>query len=202
MNLGDAHDALIVSADESEALARWLLKVALLSHHPARDYDHPALNDAVPTLSTVRPEWLSWMTTATAPPPEFSVFITRRNTQGADPAPAVEERIVLLDPDVDGVSLDFMAVSTGIIGVSATIVWHPGWPISHAQVNAGRAVCLWPDPHEFDFGALPQVHPRELQIIAPGLKFATNAATFTKLAQTPLSVDADAMSLLASLISD
>jgi len=57
---GDSHDELILSAGEYVALGKWLLKVGLLSAHPAADHDHPGLqrDQDLPQLPTVRAEWL------------------------------------------------------------------------------------------------------------------------------------------------
>lgn len=55
-----------------------------------------------------------------------------------------------------------MSRGFGLRGVTATIVWHPGWRIVHKQVEEGRAVRLWPDPVDINLGRLPRVHPKEL----------------------------------------
>ncbi|OBA46586.1 hypothetical protein A5728_10260 [Kocuria sp. ICS0012] len=92
---------------------------------------------------------------------------------------------------VDGEDLNFMSQSFGFSGVNATIVWHPGWPIAHAQVDTGRAVRLWPNPYEINFGVLPQVHSRELTFWDGAIVGVGAADELTQLAQHPLSVDSD-----------
>lgn len=196
--LGHAGSAeeLILSADECVALARWLLKVGLLSAHPTAEHDHPVLqrDTNVPRLTTIRPEWLQWMLAGSAPPDGFSVYLTRRDLRGEDPAPDHERRIVLPRVIVDGEDRNFMSRSFGFAGVNVTIVWHPGWPIQHAQVDASRAVRVWPDPVKVDFGALPQVHPKELAFW-DGAGGSTMLTTdqLAKVAGNPLSVDSDPM---------
>jgi hypothetical protein len=191
---GDSHDELMLSPDECAALARWLLKVGLLSVHPAADYDHPGLqrDQDLPRVLTVSAEWLEWMRTGSAPPVEFSVFITRRNLRGEDSEPALKQHIVLPRLVVDGKDRNFMSRSFGLTGVNVTIVWHPGWPIAHVQADAGRAARLWPDPEEVNFGSLQQVHPKELAFLDGAVGVVeVSADQLATLAQDPLSVDSD-----------
>ncbi|GAA1493140.1 hypothetical protein GCM10009627_14860 [Curtobacterium herbarum] len=188
----DSHDDLLISADDSDALARWLLKVGLLSYLPERRFDLPAMNEDsdVPVLSRVRGDWLSWMTVGSPPPDSFSVYITRRELDGSDPdpEPGDQQWIPLPHPVVDGKDLDFMLRAFGFRGVNVTIVWHPGWPIDHPQVTDGRAVQLWPSPHEFNFGSMPQVSTKELRFLdPPGNELSMDAATFEERISTPLS---------------
>ncbi|WP_440671832.1 hypothetical protein [Clavibacter nebraskensis] len=193
----DSSDELILSADECAALARWLLKVGLLSSHPAADHDHSGLqrDQDLPQLAAVRAEWLDWMRVGSAPPAGFSVFITRRNLHGEDTDPTQKQHIVLPRLVVDGQDRNFMSRSFGFVGVNVTIVWHPGWPIVHDQVNEGRAIRLWPDPDEVDFGARPQVHPKELAFWDGSLgEMVVSNEQLEQLAQCPLSVDSDPLS--------
>ncbi|MCY1718700.1 hypothetical protein OVA26_17325 [Microbacterium sp. SL62] len=164
MDHRDSSDELLLTADECATLARWILKVGILAAHPAADHDHPGLqrDPEVSGLDFVRSEWLDWLRAGSPPPDGFSVFITRRSLRGEAAEPDVKQKIVLPRVAVEGEDLDFMSRSFGFSGVNATIVWHPGWPISHAQVDSGRALRLWPHPTEADFGALPIVHPKEL----------------------------------------
>lgn len=190
----DSPGELTLSVDECTVLACWLLKVGLLSAHPAAHHDHPGLqrDKALPRLPTVRAEWLDWMRAGTAPPAGFSVFITRRNSRGEDTEPSLKQQIVLPRLIVDGQDCNLMSRQFGFAGVNATIVWHPGWPISHAQVNAGRAARLWPSPDEIDFGALPQVHAKELAFCDGAIgSVVVSSNQLTKLAQHPLSVDSN-----------
>lgn len=190
----DSTENLILSADDCVALARWLLKVGLLSAHPSAEHDHPGLqrDEDVPRLVTIRPEWLDWMPAGAIPPDGFSVFLTRRGLRGEDPEPEFEQRILLPKVILDGENLDFMSHSFGFAGVNATIVWHPGWPIQHAQVDGGRAARIWPAPGAVDFGALPQVHPKELAFWN-GAAGSTMLSTdqLVQAARRPLSVESD-----------
>jgi hypothetical protein len=190
----DSSDELVMTAHECAALARWVLKVGLLSAHPAADYDHPGLQRdiEVPRFSAVRREWLDWMRDETAPPEGFSVFVTRTGRHGASVDPAVKQRIVLPRLVVDGADACFMSRSFGFRGLNVTIVWHPGWPIKHAQVDAGRAVRLLPAPYEVNLGAVPIVHPQELAFWDGSIgQLAVSAERLSVLAQQPLSVESD-----------
>lgn len=192
-----AHDdsgaSLGLSADECADLARWLLKVGILKGHPDADHDHVGLQrDPGLARLPVRPEWLDWMRTGSTPPDAFSVFATRRDLRAEAPGPSDRQIIVLPKLRVDGEDLEFTSWSFGFTGVNVTIVWHPGWPIAHPQLESGRAVRLWPEPVEIDFGALPQVHPKELTFWddLPTSRWMT-AEQFAKEAKQPLGVDAN-----------
>jgi hypothetical protein len=195
---GDSTGSLVLSTDECTALARWLLKVALLSALEVAEHAHPGLRDEkdLPTLSTVRPEWLAWMPTADPPPDGFSVYITRRALDGADPVPASSRTIVIPNVTVDGADQDYMTRVFGFFGVHVTVIWHPHWPIVHSQVDEGRAARLWPDPVAVDFGALPQVSPNELKFWNGAVgSIGVASDQLDLLGQHPLSVDADAFTL-------
>lgn len=195
----DSSSELKLSPDECAALARWLLKVGILSAHPAADQDHPGLqrDQNLPRLSTVRADWLDWLSTGSPPPPGFSVFITRRELRDEASEPTFRQHIVLPRLVLEGEDLNFMSRSFGFTGVNATVVWHPGWPIVHAQVDDARAARLWPGPEALDFGALPQVHPKELTFWDGSFGvIAVSADQLEKLAQRPLSVDSDPVAAL------
>lgn len=191
---GESHDELILSADDCAALARWLIKVGLLSAHPAAEHDHPGLqrDTNVPRLTRMRPEWLGWMRTGSPPPEGFSVFVSRRHLSGVDPAVENPGRIILPQVVVDGENRDFMSRSFGFMGTNATIVWHPGWPIQHPQVDKARAVRLWPAPSFVDFGAVPQSSPRETSFVDGSIaSIRVTTDEFERLAQQPLGLDFD-----------
>jgi hypothetical protein len=200
---GDSSEDLCVSDAESAALAGWLLKVGVLSAHPTRRHDLPAMDSDgdVPMLSVVQPEWLSWMTTGNAPPDGFSVYLTRRELNGDPPLNASDrEWIVLPRIIVDDRDLGFMQRSFGFKGVNLTIVWHPEWPIDHPQVAAGRAVQLWPAPQAFNFGDLPRVNPDELRFVDGSIgEVVMDAAVFEERTRTPLSVTTNPITSLFGL---
>lgn len=76
---GDSRDDLALSADERGSVARWLLKVGLLSAHPQAVHDHVGVNrdENRFAFASVRPEWLEGMSRGVEPPRGFSVFVTR-----------------------------------------------------------------------------------------------------------------------------
>lgn len=184
----------VLSPDEAAALGRWLLKVAQLRSHPDAEHDNPH----VQKLSKVRdrtlllPECLAWMRDGVEPSDDFSVFVTRRQVAGAEPPWAEDTQRVELPRRVivDGVVRSFGTWATGIRGVEATAVWHPGWPIEHALVASGRAVRVWPRPvGPVDLSKLPEVHPREFSFFMGGTELSFSAEEFLHAAQSPLSVE-------------
>ncbi|WP_445442463.1 hypothetical protein [Clavibacter sp. km1a] len=197
----ESTDKLDVSGDESSALAWWILKVGLLAMHPDASYDHSGVNKDPdrPRLSFLQAEWLGWMKDGAAPPSGFSVFLTRRALHPEADEPARMQHILLPRLVVDGRDLNFFSKAFGFTGVNATIVWHPGLSITHAQVDARRAVRLWPDPHGFDFGALPQVHPKELAFWRDESYTDLTEVELVERSKRPLSVQSDAQELLRAI---
>lgn len=188
------HDWPALTPEESEALAKWLLKVGLLSAHPAAVHDRAQLNTdpGMPRFAHIPTDWLDWMRTGAAPPVEFSVYVARRAID--DPEPFLGERLRIILPKVivDGVDLNFKSRAFGIRGLEVAIVWHPGWPITHPLVAEGRAAQLWPNPSAVDFAALPEVHPREFMFHDGSIGvMAFTAAQYQEATATPLNADMD-----------
>lgn len=181
-----------LSAKESAALARWFLKVGLLTAHPEAVHDNPKIqNDpAWPRFSRVDLAWLDWMRTGTAPPNDFSVFATRRLVQGDQPHFGEPLRLMIPSVQVDEQDLGFKVRSIGIRGLEVTIVWHPGWPIRHPLVETGRAIRLWPSPSAVDFSGLPDVNPQEFRF-QYGEPTTFTEDRFQQAVSEPLSVDTD-----------
>lgn len=181
-----------LNTDESAALARWFLKVALLTSHPEADHDNPKIqNDPAWTrFGVIEPAWLDWMRTGSAPPKDFSVFATRRLVEGEQPHVDEELRLMLPSVAVDGEDLRYMVRSIGFRGFEVTIVWHPGWPIRHPLVETGRAAQLWPSPNAVDFSGLPEVNPEEFKFQV-GLPMTFTEGSFIQASSEPLTVETE-----------
>lgn len=188
------HQWPTLSAGEAAALARWFLKVGILSGHPAAVHDNPHVNREAdyPRFDEVEPEWLDWMRSGSSPPRDFSVYVARRSIRGEQPWAGDTQRIVLpRRVVVDGKALRYVARSFGIRGLDVTIVWHPDWPLQHPLEAVGRVARLWPTPSPVDFSALPEVHPREVSfVLGLGTQVIT-ATEFQQLTSQPLSVHSD-----------
>lgn len=184
------HTWPVVSATDSAALARWYLKIGLLSAHPAAVHDNPHVDrdPDMPRFDSMQPEWLAWMHDGTPPPEAFSVFVTRRAVTGEQPWAGQKAHIVLPRVRVDWRDLHYMTRSFGIRGLDIVIVWHPGWPIQHPLVATGRACRLWPAPTVVDFGALPESNPQELTFVESLGVMALTADEFARMTETPLTV--------------
>lgn len=190
----DPHTWPSVSAAEAAALAHWLLKVGLLAAHPAAEYDNPLVDrdPGLDRLSQMQPEWLDWLRTGSAPPTDFSVYVTRRGVDADPPFEGERQRIALPRVVLDGRDLHYMSRSFGFRGLNVTIVWHPGWPILHPLVEDGRAIALWPNPSAVDFASLREVNPREFQFHDLNLgEMQVTAQRFQLMTQDPLSVKSD-----------
>lgn len=198
---GDSADSLVLTADECRALAVWLLKVGILGSHPDADFDHPAVqrDPGVPRRTHILAEWLDWMYQERQPPGDFSVFVARRNLRGEDSEPTTKQWIVLPRLRVDGKDLEFTHWAFGLAGLDVTIVWHPGWPILHPQVERGRAVRIWPHPVGIDLGALPEVHPKELTFWEEsGSVLDVSGDDYATKTTQPLGVETDAITVMFS----
>lgn len=84
--------------------------------------------------------------------------------------------------------LRYASRSFGIRGLDITIVWHPGWPILHPLVEDGRAAQLWPSPVDVDFGALPELHPRDFSFVEGIGVMAVTEDEFARRTESPLKV--------------
>jgi hypothetical protein len=182
-----------ISPDEAEPLARWFLKVGLLSAHPLAVHDNPHLDREtdVPRLEPFAPEWIEWLREGDPPPKGFSVYVGKRSLKEEAPYEGEVRRIFVPRVVVDGRDLHYMTRSFGVRGLDATIVWHPGWEILNPQVEAGRVMQLWPNPSTVNFASLANVDPRELRFV-PGiglLRLSLDA--FLRAARSPLGVDVD-----------
>jgi hypothetical protein len=184
--------------DESAALARWLLKVGLLGAHPKGVHDNPQVNadPEFPRFDEVEPVWLEWMRVGDPPPDGFSVYIARRSVMAEDPWEGEKLRIVLPDIHVDGKNLRYSVRRFGMTGVDVTIVWHPGWPITHPLADEGRAATLWPHPPAIDFNLLPEGHPAEFGFVTGFAPIDVDEEKFLSLTETPIDVETDPISLL------
>jgi hypothetical protein len=186
-----------INAHESAALARWFLKIGLLSSHPEAVQDNPHVErDAdFPRFGRVEPAWLDWMRAGSSPPDHFSVYVAKRSTLGEVPWEGEARRILLPRRIVvDGEEVRFMTRSFGVRGVDVALVWHPGWPILHPLVAADRAAVLWPHPAVINFDKLPIVHPREFNFtVGLGTRMMTRSE-YEALVRTPLSVTTDPFS--------
>ena len=182
-----------VTADEAAALARWFLKIGLLSAHPKGVHDNPHVHadPSFPRFDQVEPEWMDWMRTGDTPPDAFSVYVTRRSVTSEQPWEGEKLRVIIPDVHVGNRSLHYMSRSFGIRALDVNIVWHPGWPIRHPLVEDGRATALWPNPSTVDFGSLPEVHPDKFRFY-PGIgPMQFSGEQFERVSQTPLHVGMD-----------
>lgn len=183
-----------IAAVEAGVLARWFLKVGLLTTHPDAVHDSPQVqkDEAFRRHDRAEPEWLEWMQKEEAPPQWFSVFLTRQSVSGTQPWDG--ERLLLELPNVSvgAKNLHYQTWVAGIRGIAATVVWHPYWPIQHALVEEGRAVRLWPNPLPVDFAMLPEVHPDEFGFLLTSHSVhLTDDEHLVRVAETPLQVGLD-----------
>lgn len=183
--------------DECRALAKWVLKVGMLSAHPDVDHDNPVLNSdkGPPKMIPFHSEWIDWLRNGDDPPEGFTVFLSLREVADEPPYQGAEYLIFLPRLAVDGVDMYYATTSFGLRGLEFTIVWHPGWPIDNPLIDSGRAVVLWPSPSTVDLDALPLVHPREVRFVdrALGTMFLTGDE-FREAVLTPLGPTNDAFS--------
>lgn len=179
-----------LTAEEAGALGRWLLKVGVLLAHPDADHDNPHVqrdSDLKVRERVFHPEWASWIAAGVDPPADFSVYVSR-----VDDAPWTGDTqwiVLARQLRVGGEEIHFMSRSFRVRDLQATIVWHPGWPVRHPLVEAGRAVVLWPRPSgPIDLSALPPVHPREVAFAYDDIdSIELSRAEYDVLARTPLS---------------
>lgn len=183
-----------ISANEAVALARWFIKIGLLSAHPEAMPDNPHVErDAdSPRFDHMLSEWLDWMRTDAATPDAYSVYIARHSVTAEQPWEGEMHRILLPQQIIVGQrDLRFATRSIGVRGLEVTIVWHPDWPILHPLLESNKLAALWPDPTAVDFGRLPEVHSREFAFVVEPFSMTMTNTEFDEAAKTPLSVTTD-----------
>jgi hypothetical protein len=138
--------AVELTAEEARVVGLWFLKTWLLLAHPEARHSEPAV---APSAWGSAPEALySWMTDL-EPPSGVSVWMQRVSSS----APR-QERVHLWLPTVhaDGQVVEFQQKTVRVMGVEATVVYHPNWRVVHPLVEIGAAVQLWPVCGPIDLG--------------------------------------------------
>lgn len=163
--LFDARGAVVLGADELQALALWFLKTLLLQARPEVIYSAPKVSEAAlkwdPSELPSR-RFYDWLVTGDAPPSGVSLWLFRAE-EGLDDLPPPEFVIPLPTVAADGTVTDFVCFQVTFHGLNITLVVHPGWEIRHPLEESGRALRLWPTPSVMgaNVGALP-VLPRNI----------------------------------------
>lgn len=159
-------------AEETQGLAVWLAKVAVLREHPDAEHSTPIVNlDIAPSrLPRMEDCWIDWLRHDPAIPDGFSVFMHRRSFTTDPPLVGDSHRVWLPHVSVGAEALHYRAFNSfGFTGVQALVVWHPGWPMTHPLAAEGRAVQLWPNPQPVDMSVLPEVNSKEVVIVDHGM---------------------------------
>ena len=109
-----------ISAAETEALARWFLKVCLLKSHPDAVHDSPHVqkDESIRHREQDELAWLEWLAKVAAPPAGFSVFLARRSVYGGGSLALEGEGLLLELPSVSvgDKDLHYQTWSAGIRG--------------------------------------------------------------------------------------
>lgn len=158
-----------LTAPQATLLGVWLLKTWLLLAHPAavhpRDHSPVLWHEADPSL------W-SWIADESSPPNGLSVWLGRRDDEGAGPGSPRVLRLPRIE--LPGHSLQFQIYQLGLRSLDVTLAYHPGWAIIHPLEQEGRAVRLWPltPARALDLRQLPAVPPRDtVWLEGPTLRF-------------------------------
>lgn len=132
-----------LSATETSTVGEWLLKTSLFLSHPSAAYLHPHFGGNL-WLGT-NEDLYSWTLTGEPPPTGLSLWASKtRAASEDDPEP---QRVSLSTIVADGREVEFRAFQAGLVGISVTLVYHPGWPIDHPAEAGGAAVRMWPRPN-------------------------------------------------------
>lgn len=134
-----AAQANVISAAQAHVLALWFLKTWLLLSHPTAQYSDPDVDrhavrwDAGPT------DLYDWTVLGGPPPPGLSLWLGYRSHEPSGRRYIPLPRITDWKGDIR-----FQARQVGILGLEASLVYHPGWEIAHPGENDGEVVRLWP----------------------------------------------------------
>ena len=110
-----------LTANECGALARWFLKICLLSNHPKAQADDPQVDrdPAFERLDRMDTRWLDWMRVGCNPPTGFTVYVWRESTEPNAKRSADTLRIFLPDVTVGAENIHFESWNQFLIGLQA-----------------------------------------------------------------------------------
>ncbi|RLK54422.1 hypothetical protein CLV68_5972 [Actinokineospora cianjurensis] len=151
------HDDPVLDTDDTGRLGLWLVKTTLLLSHPA----------AVNSSGTIPAErWdadrlpqndlYAWLTNDGPPPDGLSAWLSRVD---ADAVARQHQPLMSLPTVVaDGQNTHFLVRSQGFLTWEITLLYHPGWPVTHPLEPAGQSARVWPPRTEpLDLDALPAI---------------------------------------------
>jgi hypothetical protein len=96
----------------------------------------------------------------------------------------------------DGIETVCEVQVIGFHGLELTLVYHPGWQVSHPQVPEGRAIQIWPASSDrVDLAALVPVSPRDIRFV-DGPLFHLGPGGFEGITLPPLSPETDMFELM------
>lgn len=163
----------LVGQDGWRAVGLWWAKVLLLHGHPDARLGDALLNKAVdhPRLSFDKPlPDLSWLGDGSRPPDDVSVFVFNAHTGDASQrySLVLPQRVV----DPEGVVGDehVHVLTLAGMGLSVSVVVHPGVSIEHPLVAKGHAWELLHSapPVDSDLSDLPRLGHRHVQYVRGG----------------------------------
>jgi hypothetical protein len=131
-----------LTAAEVRVAGEWFVKTLLFLSHPHARSNEPVLTKNA--WSPAPPEDVyRWTITGQQPPTSLSLWI------GWSPETPHPNRVTMALPVVhaDGQEHVFQVAQRGIQGtslLSATLLYHPGWPVEHPHERTREVVRLWP----------------------------------------------------------
>lgn len=153
-DLVDAGWAGEILQGDLEVVGLWFAKVLLLLGHPRAHHSDSRFDfDRRERFVGPGPD-LSWLVTDAPAPADLSLWVFNADTSLNE---SMHEVVVpRIPPNGDGGVLNYLQVAED--GICASLLWHPGWPVSHPLVAQGFAwELLHGAPEGGDISQLPRV---------------------------------------------
>ena len=141
---------LALDADESAALALWLLKTWMCMGHPDIQHSEPGVD--LPSWALDGVDLYGWMGDGSAPPDGLHAWVTRLDSRESEPERTIP---VMLPLGGRVLRAAWLFMAAGLLEV--TVVYSPHGYVSHPLEAEDRAIRIWllPPGTELSTGRLP-----------------------------------------------
>jgi hypothetical protein len=126
-----------LTVEEVRSLVLWVLKVGLLSKHPAAVFDDPAMNGQVHLWDDADPVLYGWMRNG-SPPPEGLTVLVGFESRDVDENPVGTYFIPTEFVTSEG-TFTARVVLFGVLDLSFTVLFHPQQTFDYAALTAQRS---------------------------------------------------------------
>lgn len=183
-----------LSADDVRAMAEWVIKVGLLSKHPAATFDNPSMDEQVERWAAANSDLYEWMVTGAPVPDQLTAFASfQSHLVDPDPVGILHVPRMVTEAGVTRIS---QHVAFSVLDLSFDLIYHPARRIEYPHVPA-RAIEVSPARASgHDLQMLTPSHPSDVRIVVSGSVELLPDRLGRDL--PPISVDTDLSALVGS----